>query len=229
MQKLELQALLGISQIDLTKDLKEILEEILIIVRGAFGGHSGSIMLINEENDELEIVATSGLPDDYIERVYSRGVPIASSPSSEVLKTGRYYVVPDIFEEPREKPWVDLVRELDSSAQIGMPLKRKGEVIGLLNIYMAEPHEFTEDELAFLAIVASQAAAVIENARLYARISPKKIGTGERDRRAKKDGRDAQEVRRDISCHVDFPKRHHRAQTCGGCIEKERGKIPHVN
>ncbi|MDI6885358.1 MAG: PAS domain S-box protein [archaeon] len=175
MQKLELQALLGISQIDLTKDLKEILEEILIIVRGALGGHSGSIMLINEENDELEIVATSGLPDDYIERVYSRGVPIASSPSSEVLRTGRYYVVPDIFEEPREKPWVDLVRELGFSAQIGMPLKRKGEVIGLLNIYMAEPHEFTEDELAFLAIVASQAAAVIENARLYARISPKKL------------------------------------------------------
>ena len=176
MPKLELQALLGISQIDLTKDLKRILEEILIIVRGALGGHSGSIMLINEENDELEIVATSGLPDDYIERVYSRGVPIASSPSSEVLKTGRYDVVPNIFEEPWGHPWMDLARECGFSAQIGMPLKRKDKVIGLLNIYMAEPHEFTKDELAFLAIVASHAAAVIENVRLYARFGGKKLG-----------------------------------------------------
>jgi PAS domain S-box-containing protein len=175
MPKLELQALLAISQIDLTKDLKRILEEILIIVRGVLGGHSGSIMLINEEIGELEMVATAGFLGNYTKRVYSKGVPITSSPFGVVLENGRYYVMQNIFEEPREEPWMDLVRELGSSAQFFMPLKRKGEVIGLLNIYMAEPHEFTENELAFLAIVVSQAAAVIENARLYARISPKKL------------------------------------------------------
>jgi PAS domain S-box-containing protein len=144
-------------------------------VGDAMGAHSGSIMLLNEETGELEMVATFGLPDDYIKRVYSKGVPITTSPSGVVLKTGRYYLVPNVFEEPRVKPWMDLARDLGFSAQIFMPIKQKGEVIGLLNIYMANPHEFTETEIVFLTVAASQAAAVIENARLYAKLFKKKL------------------------------------------------------
>lgn len=92
-----------------------------------------------------------------------------------VLETGRYYQVPNIFEEPRDKPWLDLARELGISAQIFIPMKRKDEVIGLLNVYTANPHEFTESEIAFLTIAASQAAAVIENARLYTQIQNKNV------------------------------------------------------
>ena len=169
----KLKVLLSISKIDLKRDLKQILNEILDHVGNAMGAHSGSIMLINEETDELVMVATWGLPDDYIERVYSKGVPITTSPSGVVLKTGRYYQVPNVFEEPRGKPWMDLGRELGISAQIFMPMKRKGKIIGLLNIYMANPHEFTEIEIAFLTIAASQAAAVIENAGLYTKIVKK--------------------------------------------------------
>ncbi|MEA1957887.1 MAG: GAF domain-containing protein [Euryarchaeota archaeon] len=173
MTNLKLKALLSISEIDLKKDLKQILNEILNRVGNAMGAHSGSIMLITEETGELEMVATWGLPDDYIERIYSKGVPITTSPSGVVLKTGRYYLVPNIFEEPRDKPWMDLARELGFSSQIFMPMKRKDEIIGLLNIYMANLHEFTEIEIAFLTVAASQAAAVIENAGLYAKIFKK--------------------------------------------------------
>jgi len=180
-----LEALLSISKIDLKKDLKQILNEILIIVGGEMGAHSGSIMLVNEETGELEMVATFGLPDDYIERVYSKGVPITTSPSGMVLKTGRYYLVPNIFVEPRDKPWMDISRDLGFSSQIFMPMKRKGKVIGLMNIYMAKPHEFTESEIAFVTIAASQAAAVIENARLYAKILQKN-GELEREIRERK-------------------------------------------
>ncbi len=175
MTNLKLKALLSISKIDLKKDLKQILNEILNRVGNAMGAHSGSIMLITEEIGELEMVATLGLPDDYIEMVYSKGVPITSSPSGVVLKTGRYYLVPNIFEESRDKPWMDLARELGFSSQIFMPMKRKDEIIGLLNIYMANPHEFTEIEIAFLTVAASQAAAVIENAGLYAKIFKKNL------------------------------------------------------
>jgi PAS domain S-box-containing protein len=175
MTNLKLKALLSISKIDLKKDLKQILNEILNRVGDAMGAHSGSIMLLNEETDELELVATFGLPNDYIEMVYSKGVPITTSPSGVVLKTGRYYLVPNIFEEPRDKPWMDLAREVGFSAQIFMPMKQKDKIIGLLNIYMANPHEFTESEIAFLTVAASQAAAVIENARLYTKIFQKNL------------------------------------------------------
>ena len=176
MQTSALKALLMISRIDLAKSLEQILDAMLTIVGHEIGAHSGTIMLVNEETGELVIVATFGLPDDYIERVYSKGVPITNSPTRVVLETGRYYLVPNIFEEPGDKPWMDLARELGISAQMSMPMKRRDEVIGLLNIYMAEPHEFTEDEIAFGTVAASQAAAVIENARLYAGIDKEKVG-----------------------------------------------------
>jgi PAS domain S-box-containing protein len=168
-------SLLNIAKIDLQKGMNLILNDILIIVGREMRAHSGSIMLVNEAIGELEIASTYGLPDDYIENVYSKGVPITTSPSGIVLETGRYYQVPNIFEEPRDKPWLDLGRELGISAQIFMPMKRKGKVIGLLNVYMANTHEFTESEIAFLTIAASQAAAVIENARLYTRIQNKNM------------------------------------------------------
>ena len=169
-----LKALSSISQIDLTQSLKQILEEILIIAGEEMGAHSGSFILINEETGEIELVATFGLPDDYIERVYSKGVQITNSPAGEVLEAGKYYVVPNIFDEPGDKPWADFARELGISAQMFMPMKRRDEVIGLLNIYMADPHEFTEDEIAVGTVAASHAAAVIESIRLYTQLSDKK-------------------------------------------------------
>ncbi|MEA2052002.1 MAG: PAS domain S-box protein [Euryarchaeota archaeon] len=168
-------SLLNIVKIDLKRDLNPLLNEILTIAGREMRAHSGTIMLVNEVTGELEMGATFGLPDDYIEKVYSEGVPITTSPSGVVLEAGRYYQVPNIFEEPRDKPWLDLGRELGISAQIVMPMKGKDEVIGLLNVYMANPHEFTESEIAFLTIAASQAAAVIENARLYTRIENKNV------------------------------------------------------
>jgi PAS domain S-box-containing protein len=166
-------SLLNIAEIDLKRDLNQILNEILIIVEREIRAHSGSIMLVNEETGELETVATFGHPDDYNEKDYSKGVPITTSPSSVVLETGRYYQVPNILDEPIDKPWLGLGCDLSTSVRIFIPMKRNGAVIGLLNVYMTNTHEFTESEIAFLKISASQAAAVIENARLYTRIQNK--------------------------------------------------------
>jgi len=140
MTNLKLKALLSISKIDLKKDLKQILNEILNRVGDAMGAHSGSIMLLNEETDELEMVATFGLPNDYIEMVYSKGVPITTSPSGVVLKTGRYYLVPNILEEPRDKPWMDLAREVGFSAQIFMPMKQKISTMTFNNRLLCRIH-----------------------------------------------------------------------------------------
>jgi len=171
----ELKALLSISKIGPQKDLKQVLNKILKIVGNTMKAHSGSIMLLNKETNELEMVATFGLPDDYIQRIYDKGVPITTSPSGVVLRTGHYYLVPNVFKEPKDKPWLDLARELGFSAQIFMPMKQKKEIIGLLNIYMTNPRKFKESEIAFLTIAASQAAAVIENTRLYIKIFKKKL------------------------------------------------------
>jgi PAS domain S-box-containing protein len=165
-----LNVLLKISQLDLSKDPQQLLEAVLATVGREIGAHSCFIMLVNAETGELEMAATFGLPSDYIERVYPKGVPITCSPSGIVLKTGEHSVVRDIFEEPRDERWADLAHELGFSARLCMPLKRRGKIIGLLNVSMAEPHEFTPKEIAFISVAASQIAAMIEGARFYQKL-----------------------------------------------------------
>ncbi len=169
----KLKALADIAAIDITLDFNEILREILKIACEAMNAHSGTMMLV-EESNELRVVASYGLPPDYIEKVYEAankaGVTITSSPSGTVLKTGKYYAVPDAFKEPKNKPWYYIAKEAGFSAMIFSPMKRGTKVIGLLNVYMAEPHQFTEEEINFAAIAASQASSVVQNAGMCVRL-----------------------------------------------------------
>ncbi|SNQ61682.1 PAS domain S-box protein [Candidatus Methanoperedens nitratireducens] len=173
-KKRKLKALSDIASIDITLEFSDILKNVLEITCETMEAHSGTIMLVDEKDYELKLVASYGLPDDYIERVYeaakNAGLPITSSPSGTVLKTGKQYIVPNVFEEPADKPWKHLAEELGFSSQIFTPMKRGLKVIGLLNVYKAKVHEFTEEESNFVTIAASQAASVVQNARLCSRL-----------------------------------------------------------
>ncbi len=174
-KKQKLKALSDIASIDITLEIKEILQNILEIVCKTINAHSGTIMLIDEATGELRMAASYGLGQDYPERVHEAareaGVPLTYSPSGSVLKTGKYYIVPNVFEEPRGNPWLHLTKELGFSSIIFTPMKRGSKVIGLLNVYMAEVHQFSEDEIDFVSIAASQAASVVQNARMCSRLN----------------------------------------------------------
>jgi PAS domain S-box-containing protein len=169
-EKPKLKALSDIASIDISLEFNDILRSILKIICEAIGAKSGTVMLVDELDNNIRMVASYGLPRDYIERVYKAaekaGVELSSSPSGTVLETGKYYLVPNTFEEPKNKPWNDLPKELGFSSQIFTPMKKGVKVIGLLNVYWAEPRRFTDEEINFVTIAASQASSVVQNARL---------------------------------------------------------------
>lgn len=134
----------------------------------------GTIMLADESSNDLRIVASYRLGQDYAERVHEAakkaGVPLTSSPSGTVLKTGKYYIVQDVYKEPKGKIWLHLSKELGFSSIIFTPMKRGLKVIGLLNIYWTDTHEFPDEEIDFVTIAASQATSVVQNARICCRL-----------------------------------------------------------
>jgi signal transduction histidine kinase len=73
----------------------------------------------------------------------------------------------DILNDPRHHNPVGGNGDSSVRAMISVPLKIKGNVIGVLNL--ADPHidRFTEADLRFVEPIASAAAIAIENARLY--------------------------------------------------------------
>lgn len=173
-EKSKLKALSDIASIDITLDFDAVLQDILKITCNTMNAHSGTMMLVDEKDNELKLVASCGLPANYIHRIYdiakNAGIPITSSPSGTVMQTGKYYVVPNIFEESKNKPWCCLGKELGFSAQIFTPMKQGLKTIGLLNIYMAEVHKFTDEEIVFANIAASQASDVVQNAMMCRRL-----------------------------------------------------------
>jgi PAS domain S-box-containing protein len=170
----KLKALSDIASIDVTLEFENILYQILKITCESMNAHSGTIMLVDDVTKQLEMAASYGLSSDYIERVYELtkkfDMPITTSPSGIVLETGKYYLVPNVFEEPRDKPWMGLAKELGFSSQIFTPMKKGLKVNGLLNVYYAQVHDFTDEEIDFANIAASQASSVVQNARMCSRL-----------------------------------------------------------
>ncbi len=168
----KLNTLLAIASIDITLEFDRILHSIMEITCAAMNAHSGTMMLVDESNSELNIAVSHGLGHDHIERVYEAarkaGVKLASGPQGTAFKTGTCCPVPNIFKEPGSRPWYDLSRELGFSSQIFAPMKKGTVTTGLMSVHWAKPRQFTDDEINFVKDAASHAAIVIQNAQMSA-------------------------------------------------------------
>jgi GAF domain-containing protein len=71
----------------------------------------------------------------------------------------------DVREEPRYINR-DIAKKEGLVSLASVPLAVKKRVIGVLNCYTSAKHKFTDQELAVLTTLASQAAVAIENAEL---------------------------------------------------------------
>lgn len=144
-------------------DLETVLQQIVQMSIGLLGAKISSLMLLDEENQELVIAAAHGLSERYI----SKGpVKVGQSIAGRVIKEGRPIAVEDIREDPRHV-YSDFAREEGLCSLLSVPLSLKDKVIGVLNIYTEEYHKFTPHEINLFTSLASQAAIAIENARLF--------------------------------------------------------------
>jgi len=50
---------------------------------------------------------------------------------------------------------------------LSVPMKLRGEVIGVVRVYTAKPYRFTKDDINFVETIANLAAVALENLRAY--------------------------------------------------------------
>ena len=139
------------------------------------------IYSINEEAQELVLVACEGIPDESA-RVVER-MRIGEGFNGEVARTGHAFVVEDITKDPGMTSPV--VEKLKIKAQLIVPLTLGGKVIGTLCVAMHSPKQFLPGEVELLSAVAAQIGSAFENARLYEKehMTAQRLATSERDYR----------------------------------------------
>ncbi len=161
-----IKGLMDISQA-ITSDLylEDILKLIVMVTAKVTGVEICSLWLIDKEVNpqKIRLKATQAIEPEYVK---DRSLNMDEGVVGYVATHKLPLVVKNVLQEPRFKE-KEMARKLGLVSMLGGPLQVKNkDVIGVLNCFTAEPHEFSETEVNLITTVANQAAAAILNTEL---------------------------------------------------------------
>ena len=126
--------------------------------------------LFQREGEFFRWVASFGHETDVHARIRdyfrTRKVPVdRGSLTGRAALEGRVIYVPDVLADP-EYTWSGAQEIGGYRAALGVPLLRKGDVVGILFIAKTVPQPFTEKQIELATTFSDQAVIAIENTRL---------------------------------------------------------------
>ncbi|HIE65267.1 MAG: GAF and ANTAR domain-containing protein [Nitrospira sp.] len=151
-------------------DLNQVLKEIVEMVFELTHADATLIYLLNDARDELILRASKNPHPKLIGRIR---LEIGEGITGWVAKERRLVAISrDAEDDPRFK-FFHRLPEDRYQAFLSVPVNRKGDVIGVLNIQYKESHEHSEGEIALLTTIGHQVGSAIDNARLYQEMKKK--------------------------------------------------------
>jgi signal transduction protein with GAF and PtsI domain len=161
-----IKALMDISRA-MTSDLylEEILKLIVMVTAKVTGVEICSLWLLDEtsEGKKMRLKATQAIDPDYVK---DRSLNMDEGVVGYVATNNRPLIIENVLKEPRFKE-KEMAKRLGLVSMLSLPLSvKEGKVIGVLNCFTAEPHQFLETEVNLITTVANQAAVAIFNTEL---------------------------------------------------------------
>ena len=143
-------------------DLSETLEIIVNLATEMVHADIGCLELVGEQG-ELTVEATRGVS---VREARSRIAGRGDSLGEAILMSGGPLRVADLRSDEGRR-WGNPFSD-EMGTYLGVPLRLRGEVKGVLAVYDHRPGRFTPAETEVLSSFANQAAVAIDNARLFA-------------------------------------------------------------
>ncbi|MEM4755520.1 MAG: GAF domain-containing protein, partial [Candidatus Woesearchaeota archaeon] len=160
---LDLEQLHKLSQNMTTTSQFALMKQILDLAIEKTKAVSGSIMILNHDEKKLETIYARGrgIRKNFSEITFPVGVGAAGI----VAKTGERLIIENKLTDDRyinvgSKTWT-------KNAYIGIPLKFKKSVLGVLNIDFRSKDDLSKDVLTYLTIISNTASVIIRNNQLY--------------------------------------------------------------
>jgi len=140
-------------------DLNELLRKIPQLIARLTKFHAFAVYLLDPKREELTIAYSVGYPEDTARTLRLK---VGHGLVGAAVQEGQPILLNDVHADPR---YVEAVP--GSHAELVVPLRRKGRVIGALNLLSDTVGQFTETDEAILRQFAAHVAVAIENARLF--------------------------------------------------------------
>jgi signal transduction protein with GAF and PtsI domain len=144
-----------------SRDPEEVVLMTVDSIKTALDIKGCTLFLVNKSTSELEVAASFGLSDEYI----NKGPLSALKSITKSLEEGPIAIY-DVKDDPRLQYPEEAVKEGIASI-LSVPVVAAGYTIGALRVYSAEPWEFTLDDVNFVQAMAYMAGMAMEMARYY--------------------------------------------------------------
>ena len=148
-----------------TLDLTAVLEAIIDQLREVVPYDSASLLL--NERGRYRLVMTRGLPPD-LEKALAAQVDDLPTIQALLKARGPIYIA----DTQADSRWLGLVDDNLVRSWLGLPLfsRQQDEILGILNVDNNRADFYTPEDVQMAFAFATQAAAAIENARLYGEV-----------------------------------------------------------
>ena len=149
------------SNINSSLDVKKILHNLTVDICEALDMKGVIIRLLNKETGNLQLVASHGLSDEFL----NKGPVSAEKSVSQAMK-GETIVIYDVQTDKRLQYRDEAIREGIVSMLV-VPIKAKDDVIGIMRLCSAVKREYPEDIILLVNALAQTGGLAIQNASLY--------------------------------------------------------------
>jgi GAF domain-containing protein/HAMP domain-containing protein len=163
------------------RDVEELLQETVDLISDHFDFYHAGIFLLDERSEYVVLRAASSeggqrmLARDHRLRVASPIVPAGGASPGTGAASGPTGIVGYVagFGEPRialdvgtDAVFFDNPDLPNTRSEMGLPLKTRDQVIGVLDVQSTQAAAFSDEDVAVLQTMADQVALAIDNARL---------------------------------------------------------------
>ena len=142
-------------------DLKEVLRLITENIVKVINVKACTIFLLDKSRNELDVSASYGLSETYL----TKGPVDADKSIAETLE-GQIVLIHDTSRDSRVQYPEEAKRE-GIASMLSVPMKVKGQILGVMRIYASEQRIFSDDEYKLISGLADIAGIAIDNARMY--------------------------------------------------------------
>lgn len=156
------------SSINSSLDIKEVLSNMTLNICEVLGMKGALIRLLDEDTEELKVVASHGLSEAFLEVGY-----VSSTETASRALKGETIVISDATTDERIV-FQDAMKSEGIISMIIIPIRTRDKVIGVLRLYSSVQREFPPDFMAMVEALAHQGGLAIQNASMFLKLQEDK-------------------------------------------------------